>query len=443
MSSAKSSNRYRWDWKRAFRRLLRPRPLRELPLLGGTVRTFQDRLTARGRFLFLALGVLGLLGLDTRTREIYVLFSIGSGLYMAATIFGFRPAPRASVESRLPARVTAGRPVRFTVDVTLASDDDLFLAWIPPRGAAAASFATFIPAPRQTFFTVTDGRSRVPFDVVPSRRGRYVVPGPRVRRVDPLGLIGTAATRVPDQVVLVYPRFYAMETFDVPLGRRYQPGGIPLTSSTGDAIEFVGTREYRPGDAVRNIHWRSWARRGEPVIKEYQEEYFCRIAVILDTFLKPSPTEAEHRGFEAAISVVSSIADYFSRSEYIVDVLAAGPDVYEVSAGRSLGYLENILDVLSCVEACYRPPFETIGPQLFDRLAGLTTVVAVLQDWDEEREAFLRRVRDCGVAVRAIVVHDGQTSADWRRAEGDLGQITAMSPADVSAALGSDGQRTL
>ena len=80
---------------------------------------------------------------------------------------------------------------------------------------------------------------------------------------------------------LVYPRFYSMESFQLPLGRRYQPGGIPLASHTGDSLEFMGTREYRPGDPIKHIHWRSWARVGKPVVMEFQEEFFSRIGIIL------------------------------------------------------------------------------------------------------------------------------------------------------------------
>ncbi|HEV3140952.1 MAG TPA: hypothetical protein VGY57_10570, partial [Vicinamibacterales bacterium] len=89
---------------------------------------------------------------------------------------------------------------------------------------------------------------------------------------------------------------------------------------------------------------------------------------------------------------------------------------------------------LSCVEACYEPPFETIGPHLFERLAGLTTVVAVLQDWDPVREAFLRRVRASGVAVRVVIVHDGPTSVEWQRAGDELGDVEAFSSADIERA---------
>jgi uncharacterized protein (DUF58 family) len=221
------------------------------------------------------------------------------------------------------------------------------------------------------------------------------------------------------------------------MGRRYQPGGIPLASNLGDSTEFVGTREFREGDPLRRIHWPSWARRGKPVVKEYQEEYFCRIAIILDTFLPRRPSERDLLGFEAGVSVVASIADFFSRSEYVVDILAAGPDLYEVSAGRSLAYLENILDVLSCLEPCHDPPFETIGPPLFEKLAQITTVVAVLQDWDAPREAFLRRVHELGAAVRAVIVREGSTTLPWEHLGGELGEVGLLTPSDVERALGA------
>ncbi len=276
--------------------------------------------------------------------------------------------------------------------------------------------------------------SRASLELLPLRRGRYLLRGATARRIDPIGLASVRGVSLPDQTLLVYPRYWSMDDFTVPAGRRYQPGGIPLSSSTGDAIEFVGTREYRAGDPLRNIHWRSWARRGEPVVKEYQEEYFCRIALILDTFVPARPRPEQVLGFEAAISVLASIADFYSRSEHIVDILAAGPEIYEVSAGRSLAYLENVLDVLACLEPCHEFPFDKISPALFERLQTITSVVVVLQDWDQPREDFLRRVKALGTAVRALVVRQAAPTKDWRAVAEELA-LTAMSPADVERAL--------
>ena len=132
--------------------------------------------------------------------------------------------------------------------------------------------------------------------------------------------------------------------------------------------------------------------------------------------------------------MLASVADFYSRSEYIVDILAAGPEIYEVSAGRSLAYLENVLDVLACLEPCHEFPFEKISPSLFERLQRITTVVAVLQDWDQPREDFLRRVKGLGTAVRALVVREGSPSKDWRAVADEL-DISAMTPQDVETAL--------
>jgi uncharacterized protein (DUF58 family) len=416
------------------------RPLRAIPIVGGVVRAYEERLTSRGRYLLWVSTAFALLGLDTRRTQVFVLYAAAVSALVLALLATAVRRPRARLACALPARTTSLAPLSLLVRVEPDGGglDDLQVAFPRPvRWGGSIRYE-----PRELF---PEPPPSGPFEAAVAfralRRGRYELRGPTLRCTDPLRLAAGPATALPDQALLVYPRFYTLEEFLVPLGRRYQPGGIPLSSSTGDAIEFVGTREYREGDPVKNIHWRSWARRGEPVVKEYQEEYFCRLALILDTFVPPRTREADVRAFEAAISVLASIADFFSRSEYIVDILAAGPDVYEVSAGRSLAYLENILDVLACLEPCRDPPFATIGPHLFERLAQITTVVAVLQDWDDAREGLLRRVKDLGTSVRVIVVREGETAKPWQAAGPDLGEVSRMTPADVEAAIAAGAAR--
>lgn len=408
------------------------RPLRTIPIVGTLVLAWEDRLTARGRYLFCAVAVFALVGLDTRRTQVYALFALAVGALLPALFYEAFPRPRVKLDCELPARATALTPVPVRARVTAVdrAETDLRLAF--PRPLVFGG--SIEVRPPEAFVSVTpEAPAEVTVTFEALRRGKYELRGPTVRATDPLRLAAGRSVTRPPKALLVYPRYYTMERFDIPLGRRYQPGGIPLSSSTGDAIEFVGTRDYREGDPVKNIHWRSWARRGQPVVKEYQEEYFCRIAIVLDTFVAPG--SAAERSFEAGISVVASIADYFSRSEYVVDILAAGPDVYEVSAGRSLAYLENILDVLAVLNPCPDPPFATIGPHLFERLEQITTVVAVLQDWDPPREAFLRRVKSLGTAVRAIVVRDGETTAPWERAVEEIGAVDRMTTADVERAI--------
>src|SRR5262249_59829460 len=82
---------------------------------------------------------------------------------------------------------------------------------------------------------------------------------------------------------LVVPKLARVEHVSTPLGRRYQPGGVALASKTGESMELIGVRPYRAGDVVRDLHAKSSARLGFPVVREYVQEYFTRIGVVLDT----------------------------------------------------------------------------------------------------------------------------------------------------------------
>jgi len=413
------------------------RPLESTFLLRRLRGLYRRRLTARGRFVLWASVALAFVGVDTRRALVFVLFSLAAPPLLVGLRLLFRGRPAVRLSGRLPARLTAGRSVTASVDVALEAGarGPLALFWAAPVPGGQGLEVT----PEEAVVQPTAEKpARVRVELRPRRRGRYLLPSLGVARTDGFGLFRSRAVWLPEQVVLAYPRYYTLDELPLPMGRRYQPGGIPLASQVGDSLEFVGTREYREGDPLRKIHWRSWGRLGKPVVKEYQEEYFSRIALVLDTFLPTRPRPRERERFEAAISLLASVAGHFSRSEEVVDILAAGPDLYEVSTGRSLGYLDNVLDVLACLEPSPAPPFESIGPPLFGRLERLTTLVAVLLEWDEAREAFLRRVRAMGVAVRILLVHEGETRKPWSSVPADLGEIARFTPAQVEARLAAE-----
>jgi uncharacterized protein (DUF58 family) len=414
------------------------RPLGSVFVFQGLRELYHRRLTERGRFLLWATLAVGFVGVDTRRALVFVAFALAAPplLVGLATLFRSRPAVR--LAGRLPARLTAGRRLSLPLEVSGANaraTGPLSVFWATPPPAEGG----LVVSPSEaTLEAEGDRPARLSLGFDPRQRGRYELSSLGVATTDAFGLFRTRATWLAGETVLVYPRYFSFGELPLPMGRRYQPGGIPLASEVGDSLEFVGIREYRPGDPLRKIHWRSWARRGEPVVKEYQEEYFSRIALVLDTFLPRRPRPRERERFEAAISVLASVTDHFSRSEEVVDILAAGPDLYEVSTGRSLGYLDNVLDVLACLEPSSAPPFESIGPALVERLERLTTVVAVMLEWDAAREAFLRQVRAMGVATRVILVHEGATQQRWSEASNEFGEILRLSPGEVAARLAAE-----
>ena len=269
------------------------------------------------------------------------------------------------------------------------------------------------------------------YTLVVPRRGAWDLDGPVALSAFPFGLLHAVAPTAAPHRLLATPVFTRLAALDLPAGRKHQPGGLALVSEVGDSGELCGSREYRAGDRQRDIHHAAWARLGTPVVREFQQEWLCRVALIADTHLPRGGTPAEHVAFEAAISLGAAVADALARQEYVIDIFAAGPDLYHFQAGRSLAYLDDILDILACVEGTSRNPFETLAPAIAEEISQISTAVLILLDWDAARADFVRALATHGVATKIAIVRDGPPSLDPTGTETAAGPPVVLSPADV------------
>lgn len=394
------------------------------------------KLTPIGRGAVLGIIVIGSVAANLGPGyPMYVFGLLLLSLVLVQSLSGLLLRPRLQVTRALPGRCAVGATVlvqgraenrgRLPVwDVALREVSE------PPLLRLAAP-AAFLPR-------LGPGESaELTYPVTPTRRGAYDLPGPDLLSAFPFGLY-LSSRRFPDPArMLVYPRFVPLTRLELPAGRRHQPGGLELVSRVGDSEEFVGLREYRPGDRLRDLHQAAWARVGTPVVREYQQEYLTRIALVVDTWL-PRDSRAARRAFEAAISLGAAVADALSRQEYVVDLFAVGPDIYHFQAGRSLGYLDDILDLLACIEPCEaESPFQRLGPALGEAVRQISTAVLVLLDWDEERLAFARFLEEHGAATRVFLVRDGAPTLDPAGFTSEGGPVLRFSAAQVEQGVGA------
>ena len=117
------------------------------------------------------------------------------------------------------------------------------------------------------------------------RRGVISARAWRIHTSDPLGFFrGTRPWR-DGEVALILPRFMSLE------GRRKsrELEASVAAPRSGSGSELLGIREYRPGDSLRRIHWRSSARRGELVVREYEPPGIHTLGIYLD----PEPPTTE------------------------------------------------------------------------------------------------------------------------------------------------------
>jgi uncharacterized protein (DUF58 family) len=141
------------------------------------------------------------------------------------------------------------------------------------------------------------------------------------------------------------------------------------------------------------------------VVREFQQEYFTRVALVLDTDLG----EGEPQRLEAAISLAAGIVAHLSRAEALVDLWVAG-DAAPITIGRSVGAFEQALDRLACVRAGAPFRADALLARLGPQLARLSCVVLVALRWDAERAQLQGRVRALGTGARAIALGEGTDS---------------------------------
>ncbi len=248
----------------------------------------------------------------------------------------------------------------------------------------------------------------VPMDLRPLRRGVLRFAGVTLARTDPLGLFRTLRSVPLPQTVLILPKRYALPPVALPGTAKYQEGGVALAASVGQSDEYVALRDYRHGDPVRHIHWRSWARVGRPVVKEFEDEYFVRHALVLDTFTDHPQSEV----FEEAVSVAASFACTLPTQESLLDLLFVGPQSYCFTAGRGVAHVEQMLEILASVRCCTDQPFSALEHLVLGHVGVVSGCVCVLMDWDEARRGFIRKLKALGVPVLVVViVPRGRTQA--------------------------------
>jgi len=240
----------------------------------------------------------------------------------------------------------------------------------------------------------------ITMEIMPLRRGYIHFDSLTFACPDPFGLFNALRTFPLSDKLLVLPKRYPVSPFKFVGSRKYQQGGINLAISVGDTQEFAALREYRPGDALHHIHWKSFAKLGEPVVKEFQDEFFVRYALILDTFTEQGYGQI----FEAAVSVAASLASAPRSHETLLNLMFVGSTYYTFTSGRGVTQTDQLLEILACVQACTDKPFEVLFPLVMQHAQALSGAMCVFLAWDEVREKLVQDLENQGVPLLVLVL---------------------------------------
>jgi len=203
------------------------------------------------------------------------------------------------------------------------------------------------------------------------RRGGYKLGPTRLISGDPFGLFRTERVFPAEHSLVVLPMIYEISSFLSPPG--LLPGGQVIRRKALDITPHAsGVREYVPGDPMKRIHWPTTARRGQLVVKEFEQDPHAEVWLFLDAQRvvhaeKPSEIpEAYTDGWmldrrpkfdlppstlEYAISITASLAHYYLKQPRAVGLVTATPQFRIIPAEWSERQESKILETLSFIEA--------------------------------------------------------------------------------------------
>ena len=291
-----------------------------LRLPGRLLRSFRNgrtlKLTREGKyFVGITIGI-GLAAINTGNNLLYLLLGWLLSVIIASGILSDVCLRAIAITRKAPKRIYANRP--FLMELAATNKKKRFASY----SLEVEDICDGHPVDKRCYFLkIPEGKSQhTAYRHTINKRGLYQFQGFRISTKFPFGLFRKSTRSKAPSEVLVFPSTHAV-SLPPPRGQLL---GDNQSNTVGRRGEFFGLREYRDGDDRRSIHWRSTAREGKLLVREYEDESQRRITLLIDNALPETRGEAEEQALENAISLCASLAQAYLERGYALRLIGRG-----------------------------------------------------------------------------------------------------------------------
>jgi uncharacterized protein (DUF58 family) len=385
------------------------------PALRGARRVWQVT-TPAGRGAVIVMVAAWVLGLRLGWQELFLVAACCLiALLIAVGFVAARPSLDIVIELD-PARVSVGTPAAGRLVATNKSRARLRALNVEvPVGLNRATF----PIP-----SLAAGASHDELFVVPTDR-RAVIPigPPTAVRTDPLGLLRRDAVAPTTVELFVHPKIISLDSLSPGLQRDLE-GQASRDLSNSD-LAFHALRDYVAGDDRRHVHWRSTAKAGRLLVRQFHDTRRSQLTVVVDGAAESYRTDEE---FELAMSVAGSICVRAVADQHDVCLVAASSAVTAASRHR-------IMDTLARGELAERgQDLPTLAGRAY-RLARDTTVLMLLTGSVVPFRALKAAATYFGPDVRVIALRCEPEAPPGINSSGDLTVLALRTITDLPILL--------
>jgi uncharacterized protein (DUF58 family) len=376
---------------------------------GGLVRGLSGplgRLTTRGRAVLSAGVTAAVCSLALGQRDLLrVGILLGAVPLLTTLALGRTRYRLACSRSVVPRRVPAGGVAEVVVEIANVSDTrcgTVLAEEQVPYGLG--------PRPRFVLPGLVPGERRaISYQVRPQARGRYQVGPLALTLTDPFGMGEHRRTFTARDEILVVPG--VQDLAPIGLGGDWSGSGDTRPRAIVAAGEDdVTTREYRQGDDLRRVHWRSTARRGELMVRREEQPWRSRATLVLDRRRRAHLGDGPASTFEWAVDAIASVAVHLAARGYSLRLVGGGSTGAGARIEDSTGHVGSsapVLDALATVATAGEQQLHRAAADAARTAAG-GLVVAVLGQLDEADLAILGGLLQPG--TRAIAVLAGSST---------------------------------
>jgi uncharacterized protein (DUF58 family) len=265
------------------------------------------------------------------------------------------------------------------------------------------------------------GRREVTYTVRSDVRGRYQLGPLSIRLTDPFGMCELQRAFSAKDTLVVTPRVQTLPA--VQLAGEWTGSGESRARSIASAGEDdAATREYRQGDDLRRVHWRSTARLGQLMVRREEQPWQARCTLLLDTRTVGHAGEGPGSSFEWAVSAAASVGVHLVRHGYFVRLLTdTGANVASAAhdaSGVGNDFEGALLDALAVVDTSANETLRDAGATL-RRGGGDGLLVAILGSVDPEEAHLLARLRHGSTTAIAVLLETSTWSSGYARTRAD------------------------
>lgn len=216
-----------------------------------------------------------------------------------------------------------------------------------------------------------------------------------------------------ETTIIAHPQSELLGAISIHPRRTRAFAGPVKANRGGQGLDFFGCRSYVPGDDIRRINWRAFARQDNLIINEYELERLADVNVIVDARLQAHFRVGDNTTFDYSLRAAASLAHHFLHVGNIVGLLVYGDIVHWVFPGIGKPQERKILDALSSAYAAEKEVFEdlrSIPTRLFPAQSQLIFVSPLIDEDDVEVIALLI---DQGYSILLVCPH----ATGWEAAQ--------------------------